>query len=179
MDHFGDAPVRDPYETYNRNPEHEDTSTITTRYTSGVPASEPNQRNLNGQTEAETLAAQYKSLRPPSTINPDNTSANRLTYIDEDYNYYPSKPLPMIDDKLDASLVENAADVGRSGDYQDLEYADPKDDTPNVVAEKAPLARFMDNGRYPLEQRIEDKRRGIGRQRYPFLSMFFWSSRNE
>ena len=26
--------------------------------------------------------------------------------------------------------------------------------------------------RYPLEQRIEDKKRGIGRQRYPFLGQF-------
>ena len=25
-------------------------------------------------------------------------------------------------------------------------------------------------GRYPLQQRIEDKKRGIGRQRYPFVA---------
>ncbi|KAH9004362.1 hypothetical protein EDB86DRAFT_3062642 [Lactarius hatsudake] len=31
------------------------------------------------------------------------------------------------------------------------------------------LARWFDPGRYPLQQRIEDKRRGIGRQRYPVV----------
>jgi hypothetical protein len=94
---------------------------------------------------------------------------NRFTYIDEDYNYYPSKPLPTIDDKQDAALVHNAADVGRSGNYQDLEYVDPYEDNSKAAAEKAPLARFMERGKYPLDQRIEDKKRGVGRQRYPFL----------
>ena len=30
------------------------------------------------------------------------------------------------------------------------------------------MERFF-GGKYPLEQRIENKRRGLGRQRYPFL----------
>lgn len=28
----------------------------------------------------------------------------------------------------------------------------------------------LDAGKYPLDQRIEDKKRGIGRQRYPFVA---------
>lgn len=126
MDHFGDTLVRDPYETYGQNPPHasNDASTITTAYTSGTRAPEPKvSRHSSGQTEAELLAAQYKDSPPhrePSIFDGDKQSTNRLTYVDEDYNYYPSKPLPAIDDKQDAPLVQNAADVGRSGSYQDL-----------------------------------------------------------
>ena len=31
------------------------------------------------------------------------------------------------------------------------------------------LTRWLDPGKYPLQQRIEDKRRGIGRQKYPVV----------
>jgi hypothetical protein len=48
------------------------------------------------------------------------------------------------------------------------DYADPSNpDRPKSVSE--PLAKLFGGGRYPLEQRIEDKKRGIGRQRYPFV----------
>ncbi len=53
------------------------------------------------------------------------------------------------------------------------EYADPYNpERAKPVAEKSgPLARFLGEGRYPIEQRIEDKKRGIGRQKYPFLGV--------
>lgn len=39
-----------------------------------------------------------------------------------------------------------------------------------VARDGRPLpARWFDPGKYPLEQRIENKRRGIGRQRYPVV----------
>ncbi|KAF8213129.1 hypothetical protein K438DRAFT_1803438 [Mycena galopus ATCC 62051] len=73
-----------------------------------------------------------------------------------------------------ASLVHNAADVGRG--YQDMEYADPDPydaERAKPVAEKAsgPFAQFLgvQEGKTSLEQRIDNKKRGIGRQRYPFL----------
>ncbi|KAK0506343.1 hypothetical protein EDD18DRAFT_1122984 [Armillaria luteobubalina] len=92
--------------------------------------------------------------------------SKRYTYVDEDYNLYRHPQQESQD-----SLVHNAADIGRSGNYQDLEYADPYNaERAKPVAEKAgPLARFLGEGRYPIEQRIEDKKRGIGRQKYPFL----------
>lgn len=168
--HYGDSIedtlARDPYDAYDQ---HAENSTIVTGYTSGVPAPDTREGPMSdGQTDAEVVASQYMqspSTRPLSIT--DQSSTNRLTYIDEDFNYYPSKPLPPIDDNQDAYLVRNAADVGRSGDYQDLEYADPYDETSKGGAEKAPLAHGR---RYPLDQRIEDKKRGIGRQRYPFLT---------
>ncbi|TFK41249.1 hypothetical protein BDQ12DRAFT_697116 [Crucibulum laeve] len=41
----------------------------------------------------------------------------------------------------------------------------------DIPAEKqqSSFAKFLASGKYPLEQRIEDKKRGIGRQRYPFV----------
>jgi hypothetical protein len=38
-----------------------------------------------------------------------------------------------------------------------------------VSEDKPILARWLDPGKYPLEQRIENKKRGIGRQRYPVV----------
>lgn len=35
---------------------------------------------------------------------------------------------------------------------------------------KSFFGKMMDQGRFPLEQRIENKKRGIGRQKYPILS---------
>ncbi|KAF9044628.1 rhomboid-domain-containing protein [Hymenopellis radicata] len=90
-------------------------------------------------------------------------------YTDDDY-YNHTQP-----DESQSSLVRNAADVGRSGNnYEDLEYADPYNNTraPPVPEKSGPLAKLLGGGgagRYPLEQRIEDKKRGIGRQRHPFL----------
>lgn len=53
------------------------------------------------------------------------------------------------------------------------EYAEPAYDQTNVqtkTPEKStPFARFLGKGKYPKEQRIEDKKRGIGRQKYPFV----------
>ena len=126
MDYFGDGPVRDPYETYSKHPTHGDTSTITTAYTSGVLAPQPiSPLHLGGQSEAESLAAHYKQASGSSTVqtlvdDAAKQSANRHTYVDEDFNYYPSKPLPTINENQEAPLVHNAADVGRSGNYQDL-----------------------------------------------------------
>ncbi len=50
-----------------------------------------------------------------------------------------------------------------------LEYADPTDVRPTTNDKDKPLTRMFAGTRYPLEQRIENKKRGIGRQRYPFV----------
>jgi len=73
-------------------------------------------------------------------------------------------------------LVYNAAEIGGSGPggynthYQDLEYADGQDPVLAKSAEKtSPMERWLGRGRYPLQQQIEDKKRGMGRQKYPFV----------
>jgi hypothetical protein len=51
-----------------------------------------------------------------------------------------------------------------------VEYADPTDMKPTDSENKdKPLARFFEGAKYPLAQRIENKRRGIGRQKYPIV----------
>ena len=56
------------------------------------------------------------------------------------------------------------------------EYADPYKDQQAPLVTEAPnpfansrFGKFMAKGRYPIEQRIEDKKRGIGRQKHPFV----------
>jgi hypothetical protein len=42
-----------------------------------------------------------------------------------------------------------------------------------LVSDERPLlARWFDPGKYPLQQRIENKKRGIGRQRYPVVGPY-------
>ncbi|KAJ3790905.1 rhomboid family-domain-containing protein [Lentinula aff. detonsa] len=106
--------------------------------------------------------AGYSGNRPPTYLEEEDHDQ----FYDEAY----SKP-----QASDASLVHNAvAPAGQSkGYYQDLEYADPYAPNPNQKAEKlSPFAKFIggNEGKYPLEQRIENKKRGIGRQTYPFLT---------
>jgi hypothetical protein len=49
-----------------------------------------------------------------------------------------------------------------------VEYAEPEDRS--LPQEKGnAFTKFLASGRYPLEQRIEDKKRGIGRQRHAFV----------
>ncbi|KAJ3779127.1 hypothetical protein FB446DRAFT_711087 [Lentinula raphanica] len=107
--------------------------------------------------------AGYSGSRPPTYLEDDENDH----FYDEAYSKRPTS---------DASLVHNAAPAGQSkGYYQDLEYADPY--APNAYTSQAaektsPFARFIggNEGKYPLEQRIENKKRGIGRQTYPFLT---------
>ncbi|KAK2461986.1 hypothetical protein APHAL10511_006449 [Amanita phalloides] len=66
---------------------------------------------------------------------------------------------------------DNVSSAERSGKFQDLEYAEPHppEGFQPAAQAPAPLSGFLSNAKYPLDQRIEDKKRGIGRQRYPFL----------
>lgn len=117
----------------------------------------------------------------------------RLSYVDENFDHYstpPAKP-EYFNDKGDANLVENAAGYGgvHAGKYEDFgafasnvlqvpslicpctEFADGQ--RSQLVAEKpSPWGRFLSDGKYPLEQRIEDKKRGIGRQKYPIVGTY-------
>lgn len=89
-----------------------------------------------------------------------------------DHSYSDSRP-PFAEESSDVGLVHNPEGFGHSG-YQDLEYADPygsREPAPLVqeVEKSKPLSKFFAGGKYPLEQRIENKKRGIGRQRHAFL----------
>jgi hypothetical protein len=97
------------------------------------------------------------------------------------------------EDKQDVPLVAGAAPFGHtdSSKFEQMgavwpfvsfhislitslpEYADAPTKNRAGVLDTQPVepwSKHADSPRYPLEQRIEDKRRGIGRQRYPFVT---------
>jgi len=179
-DPFGDGVHDEPFSTGTLN--RDDTKTFTTT-TSGILAGDPTRTNpLAGPSEAEVLAADYRQhnvspsflerpSRLPTPSPQESTSPNtedtmmNVPYRDDDSPHRPSSFL----EKSEASLVHNAADMGRTSAYQDLEYAEPSKDPSHPVPEKDTLFRgFLGSGKYPMEQHIEDKRRGIGRQKHPF-----------
>ncbi|KAG8219741.1 hypothetical protein J3R82DRAFT_712 [Butyriboletus roseoflavus] len=183
-DPFGDGAYNEPFSTDSLN--YDDTKTFVT-YTSGVSARDPTKINpLAGPTEAEFLAADYRQYnnaspsllekpgRLPTPSPHDSTLPNpsdimrNVPYRDDNSSL--SHRPPSVLEESDASLVHNAADKGQSSSYQDLEYAEPSGEDPNSVSEKeTPFRGLLGTGKYPMEQRIEDKKRGIGRQKHPFV----------
>ncbi|KZV77506.1 rhomboid-domain-containing protein [Peniophora sp. CONT] len=93
------------------------------------------------------------------------------TDVDEVFNPYSDEPNNNKPGYSDASLVHNAAGFSGVKDYRDPE---PGEGAPLVKdingAGASPWQRLLGGGKYPLEQRIDQKRRGIGRQRYPFVT---------
>lgn len=128
---FGDqeSPYNDPYDTKTRTVT--DNSSFRTYQTSGILAADTSgKKNEHGQTEAQIVAFDYQLSSPrsptssdPLARKPSNASAHRksfapsntdaLTYIDEDFNYYPSRAKNSSTDRDSALLVANAADMGR------------------------------------------------------------------
>jgi hypothetical protein len=138
----------------------------------------------------------YKGKAPSSDVR----GGNRLTYMGGDFNDQPNRSGKHLEESQDAPLVHNVVDVGHTGNYQDLglssrvhkcltlsycglEYSDPYDAIRERPTEKSSrFAQLLSSGKYPLEQRIEDKKRGIGRQNYPFVGtplLLFWKHRAE
>ncbi|KAF8168193.1 hypothetical protein B0H34DRAFT_50608 [Crassisporium funariophilum] len=116
-------------------------------------------RRTNHNLERE---ASYISDGPSGNL----MGGKRLTYSEDDLNH-PSNVQPT-DDSPETPLVRNVSQKPRAH-FEDLEYADPYNkDTPAATKEK-PLSKFFAGAKYPLAQRIEDKKRGIGRQKYPFV----------
>ncbi|GAB1517439.1 hypothetical protein RhiTH_000487 [Rhizoctonia solani] len=110
------------------------------------------------------------------------SNLDAMTYVDENYNIYRSPQMKNGDQFNDnASLVDHAAaPAGTSRRMADLEYAEavtPSPDHPDN-AKKSVMARLLGNDggmgsipepRNPIEQRIQAKRAGAGRQRHPFV----------
>ena len=55
-----------------------------------------------------------------SSAEDKSPTGNRLAYHDENSNHFPNPYMKTLDDSQDASLVHNAATVGRSDNYRDL-----------------------------------------------------------
>jgi hypothetical protein len=123
---------------------------------------------------AEKADASYYSDKHHSTTR-------ALSYSDDGLNHHSQEHT--IDESPDAPLVRGIS-INHKSQYQDLgvfhqlfvassfmlffliEYAEPQQQR---NAEEKPLASCFASAKYPLQQRIEDKKRGIGRQKYPFV----------
>ncbi|KAG0708783.1 hypothetical protein DFH29DRAFT_889030 [Suillus ampliporus] len=179
MDPFGDDGQDKPFGGFDAIP-HDDAMTFTTT-TSGIPAPDPSSSLLGaGHTEAQSLIFNYRRTKSPPlpgipSRQPTPSLSERNAPIFGDlsvpYKDEESRPSSVIGQSDDA-LVHNAAAMGRSDSYQDLEYAEPSGENSKLVADGAfafQKALGMNTGKYPMDQRIEDKKRGIGRQKYPFV----------
>ncbi|KAL4069679.1 hypothetical protein V8B97DRAFT_1968649 [Scleroderma yunnanense] len=182
VDPFSEGNVRDePFRPPDFSP-YDDSKTFTT-FTSGVPAIEPSTA-LPGSstTEAQLVATQYRE----QNVTPAPSAGQRLSVVHSDGRSSspsildpayrdknpdsPSHPMSITGKTDEASLVYNAADMAGRVHFQDLDYAEPTGKESTAVVEKdSPWQKVFGTGKYPLEQRIEDKKRGIGRQKYPFI----------
>ncbi|KAH9047624.1 rhomboid family-domain-containing protein, partial [Lactarius hengduanensis] len=120
----------------------------------------------------------YNQHRSPSEYTDDFDSSparkSTLSYAEEAYDPYTDTPGKSWGN---TAFAESATDSDVTH-KPSLSYASKELDEPTdfpstrgaPMNDKRPLlARWFDPGRYPLQQRIEDKRRGIGRQRYPVV----------
>ncbi|KAF8682400.1 Rhomboid family [Rhizoctonia solani] len=124
-------------------------------------------QTFSSSEQSKDLLAKRKSVA--------SSNLDAMTYVDENYNIYRSPQMKNGDQFNDnASLVDHAAaPAGTSRRMADLEYAEavtPSPDHPDN-AKKSVMARLLgnDGARNPIEQRIQAKRAGAGRQRYPFV----------
>ena len=131
-----------------------------------------------------------RDLQPGDRTSTATQSVDALTYIDEHFNYYPSKRQPdSPTDHPTAPLVANAAgrqDLGTGSPISNLpfsahssiEYADPYQQQYQPQHKKARggiLGKIMksDARSYPLEQQIADKKRGLAiRQKRPYVGWY-------
>ncbi|KAH9064136.1 rhomboid family-domain-containing protein [Lactarius vividus] len=126
---------------------------------------------------------QHRSRRE-YTDDFDNSPARKstLSYAEEAYDPYADTPgkswgsTAFAESATDSDVTHKPSlsyDSKELGKWLD-QLRDEPTDFPSTrgapMNVKRPLlARWFDPGRYPLQQRIEDKRRGIGRQRYPVV----------
>lgn len=159
---------------------------------------EPQDEPFNHETVAATSGHKRgessTNLLPQESSESTKYDEHDTSYKDSFYdNAAPSKA--NLYDDPDYVAPRDVENVNRTSKYQDLgmservwlplmvvdvigiDYAD--DELYNAsrahpISEKAtPLSRMFGGvGRTPMHQRIEEKRRGIGRQRYPFVGMY-------
>ncbi|KAH9898132.1 hypothetical protein C8Q73DRAFT_683743 [Cubamyces lactineus] len=105
-----------------------------------------------------------------TTLNPVYEPEYRYSYTDEHFNYYPSGP-SQSQAKLDDPFTPKPQSYAEQTRYEDMDYAEPfagptAKSSPSFTREKPNMfQRYF--GMYPLAQRIEDKKRGVGVQRHP------------
>lgn len=132
----------------------------------------------------DTTEKQQHDLQPSDRNSTAMHSVDALTYIDEDFNYYSSKRRrDSPTDHPAAPLVANADNRQDLGIFfsssvlcfspqSSIEYADPFQQ--QKKSRGGILGKILDGdaGRYPLEQQIANKRRGlVRRQQRPYVGL--------
>ncbi|TRM60234.1 rhomboid family-domain-containing protein [Schizophyllum amplum] len=161
-DHFGDGAQRTPFEegstaTLARAPSYP------TQQHQKAPSYDSDDESYNPYRDSHPTQPQHAEdeafdhtkldgeganvYRAPTTKSGTSYAPSRplTSYVDENFNYYNAKPDPQSEEQ-DASLMQNAAGMGgkRGSRMEGMGYQDP----------------YAPQG---------DKKRGIGRQRHPFV----------
>ncbi|RXW20632.1 hypothetical protein EST38_g5218 [Candolleomyces aberdarensis] len=110
-----------------------------------------------------TIATKTQDGSSPAPLFPEPSNANN-------YPFSQKFTSQMAGDDSQDALVAKGVNPAKSSRYQDLEYADPhSQDAAGATKRSGPLGKFFSDGRYPLQQRIENKKRGIGIQSRPYV----------
>ncbi|CAA7258657.1 unnamed protein product [Cyclocybe aegerita] len=102
----------------------------------------------------------------PAAPSVPSTKEKRLSSYSDDDGHGHSNEQPT-DDTVVTPLVRGKSQ--KRVHYQDLEYGEPHSRAGLPPSKEKPLAKFFASAKYPLDQRIENKKRGIGRQKYPVV----------
>jgi len=106
------------------------------------------------------------------TIAPSKSTGTAQSYGDDGYDPYLDAPSAQGGSWSHTAFTES--DIHKPS----LSYNSKKLDEPTGIPsaqettfkdERPLLTRWLDPGKYPLQQRIENKKRGIGRQKYPVV----------
>ncbi|EKM61250.1 uncharacterized protein PHACADRAFT_134676 [Phanerochaete carnosa HHB-10118-sp] len=97
------------------------------------------------------------------------------SYGDGFYDHSGPSKSTLYDDPEQSFPFEKEGGIGSTRSYEKFEFVDGdiyNEARARPLPEKAaPLSRFFRNvGKAPVSQRIDEKKRGIGRQRYPFVA---------
>ncbi|KAF8905496.1 hypothetical protein CPB84DRAFT_1771583 [Gymnopilus junonius] len=123
----------------------------------------------NNEKSGHFMESSTDVIYDPTNVHQSRDEANlgeshtsNLVYNDNDSSRHLVEP--SADDSPSDPLVPHQV---RS--YQDLEYAEPHLGGKSPNASGGKLKSLFASARYPLDQRIQDKKRGIGRQKHPFV----------
>ncbi|KAI0307885.1 hypothetical protein B0F90DRAFT_1930886 [Multifurca ochricompacta] len=128
-------------------------------------------------TSSIPLQPYYRQNGPPRDYTDDTTSPEQRNPSSHAKGGYYHTDKPSAPNQLwdDPSFAESATD-GMHKPSLSYDLKEPDELTGFSLARVSPindqrplLARWLDPGKYPLQQQIEDKRRSIGRQKYPVV----------
>ncbi|KAF4623366.1 hypothetical protein D9613_001726 [Agrocybe pediades] len=132
----------------------------------GLTGEREKKRLSNGYHDAPAYEYESTSTLNSRAMAPSPFNNRLSSYPDNDVNDHNTSGQPM--DDPETPLVQNVTQRRRS-QFNDLEYAEPKSQNETQQGKNTTFSRFFADARYPLQQRIEDKKRGIGRQKHPFV----------